>query len=318
MHTLIYWDDFIETYIKLKQRGLGFLYRKFSLKSNNRTISAFDPNFIHSNWWVLDEVKKRINKKITGDEKKSLETYLSTHYLSHCRALLSIGCGTGSHEIELARQNPQMHITAIDLSPKLIAVATQKSQEAHLDNLNFIAKDVASFDFSATAWDAIFFHSSLHHMINVEYVIQTLHRHLQTGALLIINEYTGPDRLYIPDEQYQMAKLIVKNYLPKKYRTIKGVRFLKNKVYRQGWLRMWISDPSECAQSTKILPVLDQYFECLELKPWGGNILVPVLKHIAHNFANDNDGYLSQLFELEDKFIQNHRSDYHFGVYVKR
>jgi len=47
-------DDFIETFSKLKQRGLGFLLSKFSLNESKRTISAFNEWDIEgSNWWMI-------------------------------------------------------------------------------------------------------------------------------------------------------------------------------------------------------------------------------------------------------------------------
>jgi hypothetical protein len=80
---------------------------------------------------------------------------------------------------------------------------------------------------------------------------------------------------------------------------------------------MWISDPSECVDSESILPVLQKNFKTLELKNLGGNILMPVLKHIAHHFTNQNADELRKLMDMEDRYLKDHPSDFVFGVFQK-
>lgn len=76
-------DDFIETFSKLKQRGLGFLLSKFSLNESKRTISAFNEWDIEgSNWWMIPAVQQRWNFLITGSAQLTYEQYLAQKYLS--------------------------------------------------------------------------------------------------------------------------------------------------------------------------------------------------------------------------------------------
>jgi hypothetical protein len=84
---------------------------------------------------------------------------------------------------------------------------------------------------------------------------------------------------------------------------------------------MIVADPSECVDSESILPALRANFELMEEKPYGGNLLMSILKDIAHHFTDDEDQIaqdtLQQLFDLEDLYLQKHPSDFVFGIYQK-
>jgi hypothetical protein len=107
------------------------------------------------------------------------------------------------------------------------------------------------------------------------------------------------------------------NTISSNNRRILGLNIYKTRCYRLGKLRMIISDPSECVDSASILPVLRSEFKELECKNLGGNILMPVLKHIAHHFVKDNNHELIELAKKEDEYLTNHASDLVFAIYQK-
>ena len=53
-------DDFIDVYIKLRQRGLSFLNSKLNLKKSERTKSAFNDNSLFRSWAKIIISKKVI------------------------------------------------------------------------------------------------------------------------------------------------------------------------------------------------------------------------------------------------------------------
>jgi len=62
-------------------------------------------------------------------------------------------------------------------------------------------------------------------------------------------------------------------------------------------------------------------FEEIVEKPFGGSILMTVLKDISHHFLELNDEkslILTKLFDFEDIYLKNHSSDFIFGVYKKK
>jgi hypothetical protein len=90
---LLYWDDLIETWIKFKQRGLPFILSKFQWNHRLRTLSSFKNDFIHSNWWIIPAIQRRMNKKISGDQDIPYEEYITQKYFkdTESKVLISIG-----------------------------------------------------------------------------------------------------------------------------------------------------------------------------------------------------------------------------------
>lgn len=86
-----------------------------------------------------------------------------------------------------------------------------------------------------------------------------------------------------------------------------------------GWLSMWVSDPSEAAESAAITATLRRYFTVVETKEYGGTILQLLLKEIAHNFIKGDEmekRLLDTIFEIEDCLLASGEieSDYAFFV----
>lgn len=119
MFQLITLEDIIDIYQKGKQRGIQFILSKININSLSRTKSAFnDSAFENSNWWNIPKVKQRWNKLITGNPELTYEKYLVTNILNDKAnlKLISIGSGSCSHEIELAKHSIFDEIVCIDIS----------------------------------------------------------------------------------------------------------------------------------------------------------------------------------------------------------
>lgn len=319
---LIYVDDFIEAYIKLRQREFDFILSKFNFKAHKRTLSSFSLDFIHSNWWIIPKVQARINEKITGDPNKTYESYLTERYLSDAsgKLLISLGCGTGRHELEIARLNPDLQIYGYDLAIDLVQEANGLARSMGRTNIAFFQQDVLKMNFNQASVDYFLFNSSLHHFRHIDALIRTkIKPALKHHGLVFINEYVGPDRLRTDSEARKVAHMAL-HEIPVTQRTILNTKIIKEKVYRNGTLRMILADPSECVESSQIIPVLSHHFSTIKQASLGGNILMPVLKHIAHHFVKEDattDDILLRLFAIEDQYLKINASNYLFAVYQK-
>lgn len=311
--------DFTELAIKFRQRGLPFLLSKLSFRAKDRTLSAFAPEFQHANWWIIPRVKQRFNRLATGNPEEGYEAYISRKYLSdNAGLLISPGCGTGGHERLLGALNPHWSILGCDLSPALIDEATVTTQESGPANVSFQSGDFTQMQWAPQSVDAFHFYASLHHFREIELLLtQRLLPALKPGGLIIVHEYVGPDRMLFPSHQLEAAAKAL-HRIPRSARSILGTPWTKNRIYAHGSIRMILSDPTECVDSASILPSLHQHMRVLEEKPLGGNLLMPVLKHIAHHFIEGNEDVLTDLFHAEDVYLQSHPSDFIFGVYQKR
>jgi ubiquinone/menaquinone biosynthesis C-methylase UbiE len=317
--------DFLELLTKLKQRGISYFLSKIIPDAKKRTQSTFStPKTAGSNWWIIPDVKQRENEKISGDSEKTFDQYLADHYFQNKKKLrlLSIACGVGNREIKLAESGHFEEVVGIDLSSDLIMEASRKVKERNLQNISFKQADFYSFKLNEREFDVVLFHMALHHFKNIDGIAQRVRHTLKDDGILILNEYVGKNRLQFTASQVcHMNRLL--GYIPERYRKRYLTGITKKKVYAPGLLRMIISDPSESVESATILPAIHKYFKVVEEKNIGGDLLMMVLKDIAHHFISHNDTegkkILEKLFEEEDQYLlESEKADFIFGIYQKK
>lgn len=320
--TYISVGDFIDVYHKIRQVGLPKLLSKFKFSSSARITSKWDSYVSKSDFWLIPDIQKRWNKKISGDENNIYEAYVCTKYFAGQSnlKLLSIGCGEGLHDRNFAKHSCFSHIDAIDISQGSIQKAIEKAARENL-KINYFVGDFKSVNFEKEAYDVILFDSSLHHFSDVKATLeQDVKPLLKENGKVVVFEYCGPNRLQYTSKQLQKANEILQS-LPKKYKLLYDNTSYKNKVYRPGLLRMFLVDPSEAPDSSAIPSSVNAVFQKLEEHQLGWNILHILLKGISHNFINDEPEtkeLLHKLFREEDQFVlKENCSDAIFGVYQK-
>ena len=322
---LITFDDFIDTYFKIIQRGGSFFLSKFSINKEKRTKSAFNNSLNESSYaWNIPKVKERWNFLITGNKKTTYNDYLISNTFKNKNGikLLSIGSGVSNREIEMA-ENTEIfkEIICIDISENLMKTAEKNAKSKGLKNIKFITLNIYEFDFKPNYFDVVYFKASLHHFDKVDtflkkYVCKTL----QEKGLLIIDEFVGANRLQFKKSQIKAINNVIET-IPKKYRTRYKSNFRKNKFRGPGLVRMIIADPSECIDSESILPSIHKYFNPILEKPYGGNLLISAFRDISHHFYildDEKEKILEGVFLIEDEFLKTHKSDYLFGIYQNK
>jgi SAM-dependent methyltransferase len=233
--------------------------------------------------------------------------------------VLSIGCGIGAKEIAIALMWPAWTITGIDGSERRITMAREAAARENIANVKFQQGDVGPATLSKNTWQIILFDSSLHHFSGFDTLLGAVAEALTENGMLVINEYVGPDRFTWSREQLAEANRLLRS-IPPELRRYGAGGPLKRRIYRPGYLRMVLTDPSEAVNASAILPAIHRRFTTIEEKPLGGNLLHLVLKDIAHHFSGTvphAQEVLSRLFDAEDRFIDGRPSDFVFGVYKR-
>lgn len=320
---LITRDDLVETYSKLYQKGISFWLSRFHPDPLKRTVGTFnhteeDGSF----WWMVPAIRRRVNKKITGDENILYENYFSNKYLDAKRGLklLSLGCGTCSHEMRFAQQQHFSEVMCVDIAGNVLKEAQRAAVKMGLDNMKFEVLNVNEIKLPEAYYDVVLFHSSLHHFRNIEQLAgEKIYKTLKQDGLLLINEYVGPNRLQFPKEQVKAMNKVLQT-IPATYRKRYKSKLTKNSITGPGLLRMLVTDPSECVESAMILTTLHKHYKVLEEKPIGGNLLMLVYKDIAHHFMQEDKAtaaILEKTFAMEDEYLVHAPPDQLFGVYQK-
>ncbi|MDH7444977.1 class I SAM-dependent methyltransferase [Aquimarina sp. 2201CG14-23] len=318
---LITLDDIIETYTKFRQRGLPFITSKLSLNTLKRTKSAFNELDIQSaNWWIIPKVNQRWNKLISGDPTLEYEDFVMKKFLADSKNLkmLSLGSGISSHELKFARYNNFEEIICLDINEVLFDAAKQEATTQKLDNIHFKIQNLYNYEFPENYFDVVFFHASLHHFKNIEELVgQKIKKTLKSKGKLIINEFVGANRLQFPKHQIVATNKLLK-HIPKPYRKRFKLHMFKNRFYGSGIIRMILADPSECIESSQIMPAIHNNYNTIYEASYGGNLLANALKDLSHHFMEldeEKEKVLDHLFELEDKYLEQHPSDFVFGIY---
>jgi 2-polyprenyl-3-methyl-5-hydroxy-6-metoxy-1,4-benzoquinol methylase len=108
---------------------------------------------------------------------------LSQQYFRPNMRLVEFGCGTGGTAIAHVRH--VSHVTAVDVSEKMLEFAKINAAEAGVDNVTFRATSIESFEAVDGSYDAVLMLSLLHLLENPGAALDKAHRLLKPGGLLI-------------------------------------------------------------------------------------------------------------------------------------
>lgn len=156
-----------------------------------------------------DAIRKPIGLKIIIEYLSNSKVPLNKMYL------ISIGCGVGGYEVELAKKVKEVY--GIDISSGMIRKAKKKSEG--VSNIKLCEGDAINLPFGEGEFDAVLFNQSLHHVGNYEEQIKALtesYKVVKEGGILII-QTCGQDQLedgywyqaLIPRAQKEHAKKIM-------------------------------------------------------------------------------------------------------------
>lgn len=318
---LISIGDFYDVYYQVRTSGFRLILNRFVLSKKGRIKSTWQHTEIPpTNWRFVPRILQRHNYLITGDPKIEFQDYVYKKYLAGKKNLraLSPGCGTGTLEIKFSKFDCFRLIEAFDLSERAIFEAVQKANQSGIGNIiRFFTGDVDNFEFGLSNYDMILLNGCLHHFEDLEHLLLRMKKALTPEGMIVVNEYVGPSRFQWTDKQLRLANKLLER-IPMEYRKRWNSPMIKRKQYRPGVLRMRLYDPSEAVESGNILPFLQKYFNPLEIKSLGGNLVRLILNDISYNFLKDEEKtnkILEDLFNEEDKFLKENPSDFIFGVF---
>ena len=106
---------------------------------------------------------------------------------------LDIGCGTGDVSLTLAKRTPSAHITGLDPSLEMLAIATSKTRKAGLgERIAYQAGDATALSFGNASFDGIVCAFCLRNITDRATALQEMRRVLRPGGTLAILELTAP------------------------------------------------------------------------------------------------------------------------------
>lgn len=104
--------------------------------------------------------------------------------------LLVAGCGTGYEAIDLARMDPGLSVTAIDLSRASLAFAQRKADALGLANIRFLHGDILALDQLGESFDVAASTGVLHHMADPDAGLARIVGVVRPGGVLRLALYS--------------------------------------------------------------------------------------------------------------------------------
>ncbi|MEP6699901.1 MAG: class I SAM-dependent methyltransferase [Bacteroidota bacterium] len=138
-------------------------------------------------------------------EARALRETLANVPFKNC---LEIGCGTGKNTSWLIEKVD--HITAVDLSDKMLAKAKEKISS---DRVQFIQADITTeWTFTDRLYDLVSFSLVLEHIENLDHIFKEAAAALDTGGYIYIGElhpfkqYAGTKARFDTEEGIQVVE----------------------------------------------------------------------------------------------------------------
>src|SRR5262249_7931881 len=169
----------------------------------------------------LPGVPENLNRRASGDPAIDWINHsasLLTEFKKPIKAL-SLGCGFGVIERVLRRSNYCQLIHGIDVAEGAIESARKAAEAGHLNGLTYEVADLNTATFPKETYDTVYAHAALHHVFQLEHLLDQIKQTLKPGGLFVVYEYIGPSQMQFPRRDIELADIFLK-VIPERYRSM--------------------------------------------------------------------------------------------------
>lgn len=259
-------------------------------------------------WWHSAYLKKKVGERYTGIQFPSL-IQADIHMLKQAigerkvARAISVACGAGAKEMALIKEGLVQNFDLFEVSDKRISDGTQKSVVLGIENRIQFHKEDALKKELANVYDLVFWHHGLHHMLDTREAVLWSKKILKKGGIFYMNDYVGMNRLQWSNRSVSLANKI-RSVLPDKYFYRKGKSPFPKNVRVIDKEKLIEVDPSECADSEKIIPSLSSIFANAEIKLLGGVVYHLALNDILVNISEQETQFFDYMMILDEFCIE--------------
>ena len=260
-------------------------------------------------WVRVPGVVENMNRRATGDPAIDWIKHSAGLLSSFAKPIkaLSVGCGFGIIERVLRRHNFCQLIHGVDVAENAIESARKTAEAERLDGLTYEVADLNTAQFPAETYDIVYAHAALHHIFQLEHILDQIKQTLKPGGLFVVYEYIGPAQMQFPRRDLELADIFLKA-IPERYRKLQRRKGIKEEASRFSLDAMNRSDPSEGIRATEIVPLIASRFEIKHFRYVGGTLLLLVFNEIAGNFDDKDPAIMplvNALIALDNFLIDN-------------
>jgi SAM-dependent methyltransferase len=265
---------------------------------------------------------RHINRLVTGSEEEDWLGFTKRRFFPDTvEHGLSLGCGHGTVERDAIVLGICKSFDGLDISPEALEVAARDAEAAGLaDRIRYRSADLNSARLEPASYDVAFAVQVLHHVDNLEHLLDQVLASLRPGGLFVVNEYIGPARFqWLGKTEEVMNRVLA--VLPEEYRVNPRNGFVKERMDRASPEEIASVDPSESIRSDEIPELLRSRFDVIYHADFGGTINQFLLADIAANFRDDDPrdvAILDLISLLEELLVAEEVLPSDFAYYVLR
>ena len=150
----------------------------------------------------------RFHAVMAEDSGQSVLSSLESHVLPLVPGLtdlldqgiyvLDIGCGSGRIVNRLAELYPKSRFSGMDISVEAIGTARADASQKHVNNVEFIVRDLSNFDETAEPekYDLITSFDAIHDQVKPLNVLKGIHRTLKSDGIYLMQDIRGSSYVY--------------------------------------------------------------------------------------------------------------------------
>jgi ubiquinone/menaquinone biosynthesis C-methylase UbiE len=247
-----------------------------SLITNNKDETAED------NWFEKWFIDKHLKDKIP---------------IENC---LTLCCGHGERDRRLAKMGVFQHCLGLDVNPQAIENAKKNASKRGYSNMLYEVSDLNVDHLKENSYDLVYVGGGMHHILNLEHLVNQIYKALKPGGLLVCDEYVGPAYNNLTNRHREIINSSI-HLIPKRLRNTAEENFIPNfwkkSIIRTAFFLLYKLGSINIG-NYKVSP------NCPSYKKWifriGGNI-----NSLLSRIRNHSDRFkYGQLFDISPERIK--------------
>lgn len=117
-----------------------------------------------------------------------IDKTIKKHQKTDSRLVLDIGCGTG--KMTFALRDKGYDMTAVDISPDMLAIASEKAKEKGIEDILWLCQDMTDFELYGTVDAVVCCLDGINHLVNegeAEKCFRLVHNYLIPDGIFIFD-----------------------------------------------------------------------------------------------------------------------------------
>ena len=274
-------------------------------------------------WWQSSVICRHINRRICGVEVDGtdggdIERLKRAAKGTPFPRAVSLVRSNAFHELRLLQEGiverfvlhvPEARVAATQAMASSMGVADRVT----LDSGNPLLREAVP-EFDLVYW------KTLHCMPSAYAAVDWSKQVLRPQGVFYVNGFCGPTRLQYTDRQLSMAELarraLSESFLANPHDPKRAV--VPFRAQRPSVTRMVEDDPSNCPDSSGILPAIRSLWPDADVIPTGGIVYSLALEDILTNFGEDRDLALLRAMLLADDLCVEAGESLHCVAFARR